>query len=130
MTATDKYSPKLIPWFVSDVTPPDFKSTLDSLDTSFFSSPTTSDYPAGCLERLVARWRKYVDDGTFALSVPMHTTFDGSHTAEQSLAEFWTTPWPYWDMKIRAADLWECLTGSELVIFKVRPKKTFRKTDF
>jgi damage-control phosphatase, subfamily III len=119
MTTTDKPSPKLIPWFVSDVTPPDFKSTLDSLDTSFFSSPTTSDYPTGCLERLVTRWRKYVDDGTFALSVPMHTTLGGTHTAEQSLAEFWTMPWPYWDMKIRAPDLWECLTGSELVIFKV-----------
>lgn len=35
-------------------------------------------------------------------------------------ANFWTGPWPYWDLKERAPQLWSDLTESSLVIFKVR----------
>ena len=37
-------SPKLIPWFVSDVTPPDFKSTITSLlSPTFFPEESTPE---------------------------------------------------------------------------------------
>lgn len=64
---------------------------------------------------MVTRWKKYVDEGIFTLSVPLETTLgDGG-----SLADFWTTPWPYWDMETLAPDLWDTLRDSALVIFKV-----------
>jgi len=68
---------------------------------------------------MVTRWKKYVDDGTFALSVPLEIPLGGGANEGGQVAEFWTTPWPYWDMKIRAGELWEALRSSGLVIFKV-----------
>ena len=75
----------MIPWFVSDVTPPDFKGTIPSLlSESFFSSkPTDSSDPAapppqndeshGYLRQMVTRWQSYLDSGVFSLSVPQET---------------------------------------------------------
>ncbi|KDQ54505.1 hypothetical protein JAAARDRAFT_196426 [Jaapia argillacea MUCL 33604] len=114
------FHPKLIPWFVSDVMPPDFSSTITSLlDPSFFPPP-----PSGAstkpeefkqnLESMVMRWQKYISDGTFELSVPSDTKI-GEGNAK---ADFWTSPYPYWNMKERAPELWEGLIGSGLVIFK------------
>ena len=34
-------------------------------------------------------------------------------------ANFWTGPWPYWDMKTRAPEVWSDLRESSLVILKV-----------
>ena len=71
-------SPKLIPWFVSDVTPPDFKSTIPSLQSeTFFPTPTDKSGSATppnteahqYLQQMVARWQSYIDSGVFALSV-------------------------------------------------------------
>jgi hypothetical protein len=109
-------SAKQIPWFVSDVTSPDFASTITFLsDACFFERSHTDS--AGCLERLTMRWKKYVDNGTFSLSVPVDTPLGGNK--EPTFADFWTAPYPYWDMKVHARELWEWLSGSGLVIFKV-----------
>lgn len=86
-TLTDYPSPKLIPWFVSDVTPPDFATTAPSLHSeSFFPEPkadtTTQDAAAAALpnadahqhlKTMVARWQSYLDSGVFSLSVPVET---------------------------------------------------------
>ncbi len=99
-------SPKLIPWFVSDVTPPDFLSTIPSLlsETFFPSQPPVSSATEDSasiaaagpddkskppstasvtselgvdsrphLREMVERWQRYLDNGTFGLSVPLET---------------------------------------------------------
>lgn len=33
-------------------------------------------------------------------------------------ADFWTSPWPYWNLKERASGVFESLKDSGLVIFK------------
>jgi len=115
------FHPKLIPWFVSDVTPPDFYPSITSLlDPAFFPPPpdasvdSTSDSQYEHLKNMVTRWKTYIDEGIFSLSVPLETPLGGGDLS----AEFWTTPWPYWDMKTRAPDLWKTLRDSGLVIFK------------
>ena len=91
-------SPKLIPWFVSDVTPVDFTSTIASLlSDTFFPPPsasvssetTTSDKEEPVeppsrpeeyeyLRQMVSRWKSYVENGVFALSVPGDTPLGAS----------------------------------------------------
>ncbi|KAH0579807.1 hypothetical protein H2248_002640 [Termitomyces sp. 'cryptogamus'] len=95
--ATVYFHPKLIPWFVSDVTPPDFQHVFTSLlDPSFFPTPVgdTSTPPLEHITRMVTRWEQYVEQ------------------------EFWTSPWPYWSMEFHAPELFESLKKSDLVIFK------------
>lgn len=116
------FSPKLIPWFVSDVTPADFKETLISLlDPAFF--PTSVDAGHGLpfehLKHIVSRWRSYVDQGVFQLSVPTETPLGGGGTEATAKADFWTTPWPYWNMESLAPEVFQMLKLSDLVIFKV-----------
>lgn len=62
----------------------------------------------------MTRWKSYIASGTFALSVPEETQLGETNL----IAEFWTEPWPYWDMKERAGGLFELLSSSGLVIFK------------
>jgi hypothetical protein len=119
-------SPKLIPWFVSDVTPADFATLVGSLsDAAFFPPPPEGEDRAAAvadLEAMVARWQAYLADGTFALSVARDTPL-GPPRADAAVVEaagFWTQPWPYWDMRLRAPELWTGLRDSGLVIFKVR----------
>lgn len=76
VTHPGHFSPKLIPWFVSDVTPADFKSTIPSLqsETFFPSEKSESATPPDTearqhLQQMVARWQSYIDSGVFALSV-------------------------------------------------------------
>jgi hypothetical protein len=128
-TAHDHSSPKLIPWFVSDVTPPDFDSLVTSLaDEAFFPPPPEDDAAARAtsvehLKEMVERWQTYLADGTFALAVDRHTPLGPStstHADAIKKAGFWTQPWPYWDMQTLAPEFWETLKDSGLVIFKVR----------
>jgi damage-control phosphatase, subfamily III len=120
-------SSKMIPWFVSDVTPPDFKSTIPSLlSETFFSSsdapsdPKQHDY----LRQMVTRWQSYLDSGVFELSVPIDSALGDSHAK----GDFWTGPWAYWDLQAQAPDLWEDLKTSSLVIFKVSAMNAMTKT--
>jgi len=109
----------LFPWFVSDVTPPDFADLFTSLLSPWFFSdvegnPSASESGAH-LYTMVTRWKLYLTSGVFSLSVPEKTQLG----AKDVMADFWTEPWPYWDMKERAGQLFEWLAGSQLVIFKV-----------
>ncbi|CAA7262587.1 unnamed protein product [Cyclocybe aegerita] len=118
------FHPKLIPWFVSDVTPPDFKTTFDALEdaSSFFSSPTfsPSDSETTHMHTMVSRWQSYLASGVFSLSVPVETPLGGGGKDDEEVkaAEFWTSPYPYWDMRTRSPGAFESLRGSGLVIFK------------
>jgi hypothetical protein len=112
------FSPKLIPWFVSDVTPADFSQAITSLlDQSFFSAAGASAAGQEHLRHMVTRWKDYIDQGVFSLSVSMDTVLGGGAMAIP--AEFWTSPWPYWQMKNCAHELFQLLVESDLVVFKV-----------
>ena len=112
-------SPKSVPWFVSDVTPPDFQALLSSLSSpDFFPKPSSGDLAESATESLGAltsRWQSYLESGAFSLSVPASTQLG----EKNDLIDFWTGPDPYWCMKERAPKLAEILEGSGLVIFKV-----------
>ena len=68
------------------------------------------------LTHMVSRWQKYLDQGIFSLSVPVDTPLGGSTAS--AMAEFWSTPHPYWNMRELDSRLHEELVGSGLVIFK------------
>jgi damage-control phosphatase, subfamily III len=102
------FSPKSIPWFVSDVTPPDFAALLDT--SSLPRGPTPEN-----LERTIARWNTYLANGTFSLSVPTYSAIG----MPDERVNFWTSPWPYWNLRLRAPKVWNALSESGLVIFKV-----------
>lgn len=121
------FSPKLIPWFVSDVTPTDFRLAISSLlQPSFFNTDGVSDdnmlVKDDHLKQMVTRWNTYIDEGVFSLSVPMDTLLGEDTSGTAALAEFWTSPWPYWHMQSHAPLLFQSLAESDLVIFKVRRK--------
>ncbi|KAJ7482308.1 DUF89 domain-containing protein [Mycena galericulata] len=125
--ATVVFHPKLIPWFVSDVTPSDFSETISCLlDPTFLPPPAGMNHEH--LRNMIQRWKRYIDEGIFALSVPAATPLGGGSDGSAALAEFWTSPAPYWDLKTHAAKLWSSLKGSDLVIFKVElPAVPYRK---
>ncbi|KAF8961610.1 hypothetical protein BDZ97DRAFT_1664024 [Flammula alnicola] len=125
------FHPKLIPWFVSDVTPPDFKDTFAALAESSFFPVEATDGPESRvqlenLSQMVSRWRSYLDKGIFCLSVPVDTPLGGDSASKS--AEFWTTPRPYWDMETDAPLTFGMLKESGLVVFKVSHKYTSRTT--
>ncbi|KAK4050006.1 Hairy/enhancer-of-split with YRPW motif protein 2 [Microbotryomycetes sp. JL201] len=111
------FHPKLIPWFVSDVQPHDFKLTLEVLaDSTFFGDDEpASESDKMALKEMVTRWQKYVDEGKFKLAVPVDLKM-GEGGGE--LADFWTSPWPFTEMGNRAPQLLKELQKSSLVIFK------------
>ncbi|WVN88821.1 uncharacterized protein L203_104035 [Cryptococcus depauperatus CBS 7841] len=109
---------KAIPWFVSDVLPYDFLWAIDSLsDRTFFSqhvsTPVTKE-DTDSLAKLVARWKSYINDGSFRLSVPLDTKIG----QETPLGGFWTTQYAYQDMPVTAPEVLKELKQSDLVIFK------------
>ncbi|XP_006461491.1 hypothetical protein AGABI2DRAFT_205296 [Agaricus bisporus var. bisporus H97] len=111
------FHPKVIPWFISDATPLDFKRLYSLLNQEFFESVDIGDSP-DCWEHLsvmVERWEGYVEKGVFGLSVPDGSPLGGD---TRGRADFWTSPYPYWDMKNLAHPLYEHLRSSDLVIFK------------
>ena len=113
----------MIPWFVSDVTPPDFQSTIPSLlSETFFSSgsdtPSVTTESHAALQEMVGRWKKYIETGAFALSVPPETPLGGKADVNDGF-QFWTGPWPYWELQAKAPKLFKDLQSSQLVIFKV-----------
>ncbi|KAF8721942.1 hypothetical protein AX14_010059 [Amanita brunnescens Koide BX004] len=112
---------KLIPWFASDVTPPDFAATFASLKDapSFFEINMASAVPSvDHLNTMVSRWQKYLDEGVFSLSVPLDASLGDATTAHGQDAAFWTSPYPYWDMEKHAPSLYTNLKSSGFVIFK------------
>ncbi|KAL5510965.1 hypothetical protein ACEPAG_3684 [Sanghuangporus baumii] len=114
------FHPKSIPWFVSDVTPPDFRSIFESLRSeSFFLHDAPSADARAQLSHLLTRWEQYVEKGVFALSVPLETKLG----EKNEMYDFWTAPDPYWDMSEKAPKLFESLKQSELAIFKARDVK-------
>ena len=109
-------SPKSIPWFVSDVVPPDFGALFEALlSPTFFSENAPTDISQGHLKTLVNRWKYLVENGVFSLSVP----HDSKIGEKNEMYDFWTSPFPYWEMESRAPKLFESLRQSGLVIFKV-----------
>ncbi|GJE89042.1 protein-glutamate O-methyltransferase family protein [Phanerochaete sordida] len=117
------FHPKLIPWFVSDVTPPDFASTTPALLSESFFPAHQHDAAAGAapsgdahahLRTMVARWQAYLASGVFQLSVPLDTKLGAANPR----GDFWTGPWPYWNVRELAPGVWEELRKSSLVIFK------------
>ncbi|KIM37931.1 hypothetical protein M413DRAFT_448192 [Hebeloma cylindrosporum] len=111
--------PKLIPWFVSDVTPPDFRDTFTALaDPSFFPEDVTIAVESGMvnLKEMVSRWTSYLEQGVFSLSVPVDTPLGGNEASKP--ADFWTSSKPYWNMETEAPGAFETLRTSGLVIFK------------
>lgn len=111
------FHPKLIPWFVSDVTPHDFVQTFAFLSDGPFAHLESTDLASPAhLKHMVSRWQKYLEQGIFSLSVPVDTPLGGS--TDSTMAEFWSTPHPYWNMRDLDSGLHEELVGSGLVIFK------------
>ena len=111
-------SGKAIPWFVSDVTPPDFTRTPSALlSPDFF--PTSEPSPSQKhLQAMVQRWQSYISSGVFKFSVPETSPLGYSDPK----FDFWTSPWPYWNMQELAPALYDHLKGSGLIIFKGDPK--------
>ncbi|PAV15637.1 hypothetical protein PNOK_0849500 [Pyrrhoderma noxium] len=109
------FHPKSIPWFVSDVVPPDFGALFEALlSPTFFSENAPTDISQGHLKTLVNRWKYLVENGVFSLSVP----HDSKIGEKNEMYDFWTSPFPYWEMENRAPKLFESLRQSGLVIFK------------
>ncbi|SGY19843.1 BQ5605_C017g08345 [Microbotryum silenes-dioicae] len=111
------FHPKLIPWFVSDVQPHDFKILLSSLlNPTFFPSDSgASDEDRQALNAMAERWQSYVDKGVFRLSTPLDLEM-GAPGGE--IADFWTGPQAFADLPSEAPELLKELKKASLVIFK------------
>ncbi|KAG8754027.1 hypothetical protein FRC12_011337 [Ceratobasidium sp. 428] len=102
------FSPKPIPWFVSDVTPRDFSSIFVALkDQTFFATLDESSMQSKALTKMLMRWEQYVEKGVFALS------------PERTHA-FWVAPGGYWEITPGrdGEEVGKALDGSGLVVFK------------
>lgn len=90
------FMPKIMPWFVSDVTQFDFEWLLkEALPDCAVSQK---------LAVWAERWSKRFHEGSFA--VELHA--------------FWTLPFGYNELRTRSPDLYRRLTvGCDVVIFKV-----------
>jgi len=125
------FHPKLIPWFVSDVVPADFAFMLSPTAdwTSFFTSngsEATISRPKEdiqALDKLMFRWRTYISDGTFQLSVDsdsllgLPSTEEGTKIPERKGAAYWTFPDSFWSLPFQDV-LLDGFKSSGLVIFK------------
>lgn len=89
---------------------------IESLkDKSFFikHAPGIPDADLDTLKSLGERWTQHMESGAFKLSIPTSTPL-----GSPSLADFWTTQYPYQLLPQNDPDLLTELKKSELVIFK------------
>ena len=103
--------PKSFPWFVSDVTPPDFMGLLNSLrDPQHFFGSASEGQPA----------KQLTEEETSNLNFLFENW--GTFHAEGKLIIrpnlFWTEGGSFWRLPATAPELYESLKESELVIFK------------
>ncbi|TFY63917.1 hypothetical protein EVJ58_g2950 [Rhodofomes roseus] len=114
------FHPKLIPWFVSDVTPPDFKSTISSLlSPTFFPGSEPETQTSSLAASALAQ-------NPTTVSTPKELPESRQHLKDMVTrrsdvvvkADFWTSPYPYWNMKDLAPGVFDTLKDSGLVIFK------------
>lgn len=64
---------------------------------------------------MVHRWQNHLESGAFALSVSSETRLGEPNV----MYDFWTSPYPYWELQAEAPSLFESLKESALAIFKV-----------
>ncbi|GAB0090165.1 Protein-glutamate O-methyltransferase [Sergentomyia squamirostris] len=93
LTAKVRFHVKTIPWFVSDVTPVDFRWTLDNLRLNVNAT----------LRDLGRRLSQYVETGHFELIEDEH---------------FWSSPYDFNDMEKIDPTVYGRLEQAHLVIFK------------
>ncbi|XP_055692988.1 damage-control phosphatase ARMT1 [Lutzomyia longipalpis] len=93
LAAKVRFHVKMIPWFVSDVTPEDFRWTLDALKLSVTAT----------LRDLGCRLSNYIETGHFEL-------IEGEH--------FWTSPRDFCEMESVKPSVHRMLQQAHLVIFK------------
>ncbi|KXZ48615.1 hypothetical protein GPECTOR_26g518 [Gonium pectorale] len=99
---------KAIPWFVSDTLRGDLEGLLGSCEAS---QPPGGQVPAAAWEpvrALAARWRRHLAP----------TSAGGTGAWSWAAHSFWTTPAPFAWMSELAPELYNDLSGSDLVIFK------------
>ena len=104
--------PKSIPWFVSDVTPPDFADIIDALRDAqnFYTAPDESGREHMPLSE------KELDEVNFLFKQWSELHQDGKLIIRPHA--FWTGAGSYWRMPHLAPDLLEDLKESELVLLK------------
>ncbi|KAF7373390.1 DUF89 domain-containing protein [Mycena sanguinolenta] len=113
------FHPKLIPWFVSDVTPDDFANSIAPvLDREFLPPPPGMDFEH--LRTMLKRWEKYIADGIFALSVPTTTPLGGGSDGAAQLAEFWDLPGALLEYAIPCSQSLECARSQQSRYFQRR----------
>ncbi|KAG8996499.1 hypothetical protein FRB90_012723 [Tulasnella sp. 427] len=119
------FHPKDIPWFVSDVTPPDVRALLsaisDPASTDYFTTPPPSPAHLSALHKLHYRWLKYFESGTFRVNGAPGLAGGLSGGAAEGRKreggmEFWTRFGSY--RELLEVDGMAGLDGSGLVIFK------------
>lgn len=113
-----RFHVKRIPWFVSDVTPKDFKHVISSCAQANYSREVPAETkPEGeansepeeprsinsnNLRSLGEAWNKYLEDGTFVVMCD----------------DFWTSPHVYKDMKKYDPNLYRKLQYAAAILFK------------
>lgn len=89
------FHPKAMPWFVSDVTPPDFHLVINKLSECH-----------GAVGVLAKKWKGRLENGSFVL------------VDDESIISFWTYAEAYSQMQRLAPELYEFLSQSDMIIFK------------
>ncbi|XP_059062731.1 damage-control phosphatase ARMT1-like [Achroia grisella] len=112
-----RFHVKKIPWFVSDVTPRDFKYLIQQCKNATYkrevpsqpnpeSAEGADDSPrvvsADNLRAVAQQWQQYVNDGTFLVQCD----------------DFWTSPHVYKDMKKYDYNVYRKLQFAVAVLFK------------
>lgn len=103
-----RFHVKSIPWFISDVTVPDFNWTLDQLVNHEDSS----------INLVGRKWRGTINKLVPSLVTKFVVEFLTDGTWEIMPHPFWTLPCEYKYMPDYAPDLYELLSSSAMVIFK------------
>ena len=109
--------PKSIPWFVSDVTPPDWGALINAMrdPQSFFTA--SSDSGEGDEGKAAANLTgQEEEDMNFVFQHLAGLHEEGKMVMRGS--EVWTGPGSFWRLKAEEPGLWEDLRSSEMVVFK------------